>query len=60
MPVNARGKAFVMARLIQAKDMDALKAVWGTIGKEYQSDDQIKAMKDTLKEAFLANPNSEG
>lgn len=43
------GRAFAMARLSQAPDLEALKTVWGSLGITYQRDADIAALKDQLK-----------
>jgi hypothetical protein len=48
MPTEA-GKAFVLQRLFDAPDQEALRRVWESLGVAYQKDPDIRALKDQLK-----------
>ena len=58
--MNAKARAFAMSRLIGAKDLPGLRAVWDTLGVDMQRDEQIRAMKDTLKDALRADDHPAG
>lgn len=43
------GRAFIMARLCDAPDLNGLRKVWVKLGTTYQRDPEIVALKDKLK-----------
>lgn len=46
------GKAYVLHRLSDAPDLNALRRVWESLGREYQQDADVVAFKDLLKEGM--------
>lgn len=50
--MTPHGRKFVLSRLFDAPDLNALKAVWETISDEYKRDPVVVAAKDSLKEAL--------
>lgn len=47
--MNDTGKAYVIQRLGDCDTLDGLKRVWKSLGREYQNDPDIAALKDRLK-----------
>jgi hypothetical protein len=43
------GKAWVLQRLSDAPDREALRRVWESLNPAYQNDPDIQALKDKLK-----------
>ena len=48
------GRAFVVARLGDAPDLDALRRVWESLGLEYKKDQVVRDAKDRIKAAMEA------
>ena len=44
-----RGKKYVIYRLLAARDISELAAVWASVGIRYQHEPQIKQLKERLK-----------
>lgn len=43
------GRKFVIYRLTACATREGLRKVWESLGREYQSDPKIKALKDEMK-----------
>lgn len=48
------GRAFVIARLCDAPDINGLRTVWQSLGTTYQRDTELAALKDQLKRQMEA------
>lgn len=46
------GIAFCLQRLADAPTKEALRTVWGNLGREYQLEPKVRDFKDTLKATF--------
>lgn len=46
------GIAHCISRLRQCPDLTALARVWSGLGKEYQHNEEVAAMKNKMKEAL--------
>lgn len=47
-------RAFVLMRLFEAPDLDALRRVWDGLGDDWKADRQVRELKDALKAKFEA------
>lgn len=49
---TAQGRKLAIMRIAQSKDLDGLKAVWETLGKDYKADPLVQQVKDDFKAVF--------
>jgi len=49
MPATDIGRAFAIARLLEAPDLASLRRVWDCLGTTYQRDPDIQEIKNKLK-----------
>lgn len=47
-----QGRKLAIMRIAQSKDLDGLKAVWETLGKDYKADPLVQQVKDDFKAVF--------
>lgn len=47
--MTPQGRRFLVKRLNDAPDLDALRRVWGSFGIEAQNDPELQRLKDELK-----------
>lgn len=47
-----QGRKLAIMRIAQSKDLDGLKAVWETLGKDYRADPLVQQVKDDFKAVF--------
>lgn len=46
------GRQFVLSRMGDCPNIDALRRVWDSLGNEYKRDPIVRDFKDKLKEAL--------
>lgn len=49
---TSQGRKLAIMRIAQSKDLDGLKAVWETLGKDYRADPLVQQVKDDFKAVF--------
>lgn len=49
---TSQGRKLAIMRIAQSKDLDGLRAVWETLGKDYRADPLVQQVKDDFKAVF--------
>lgn len=47
--MTSEGRAYVIGRLSSCATLDALRAVWSSLGREYRQDQAIADFKEDMK-----------
>lgn len=47
--MTPQGRAYAVSRLGDCHTLEALRTVWESLGREYQNDPEILALKEQLK-----------
>lgn len=51
---TSQGRKHAIMRIAQSNNLDGLRAVWNTLGKDYQRDPLIVQVKDDFKAVFTS------